>query len=537
MRFLSWCLTVVVVSDDPSFLSAFAEVSDRGRLIVWETKLLVVTRLDLLRVEALLQGYWIFSMMNTMFLTPKYWESERWQVFTYLPYTPEGSKVMCIAKESSREGLIIAEGYALFPEKYKNFHKMPVNMSVFPLPPHWSETVWLKPDGSRESVIEGRDYLIIKAISDVLNFSINPLPYKGWDPVLERLRTREALIRPINYPVMAHMVAELDFSFFLEPSALAFAFAKPTIEPTWQALYHPMQVEVWISILITVFLVYGILLLMMQGTYSDGSGAWMVLKQVVGTLLDEAIPGELPRKNSTRVLLTVWLIFAFIVGTVYRSNLTASLTAPKYPPRPETLADLVDMGITVTIMKRMDIFLRSFKDSGSETLRTFSERVEYVPSYKEGLPKILTENKAHMYERLYLEMKVAEDFTQKDGSTPLYVTQGNLMPGYASFPLVLDAPFKTNIDNCLIAIHGGGLINYWTRKVISKIKSANRKRMNVSQPEDTSSGYGRALTLVHMQGPFFLYLICVFASLAAFLREVVSRFYYVGHHIAISSYP
>lgn len=56
-------------------------------------------------------------------------------------------------------------------------------MSVFPLPPHWSETSLLKPDGSRVTVIEGRDYLIIKAISDVLNFSISPLPYKGWGPV------------------------------------------------------------------------------------------------------------------------------------------------------------------------------------------------------------------------------------------------------------------------------------------------------------------------------------------------------------------
>ncbi|XP_063875885.1 uncharacterized protein LOC135108649 [Scylla paramamosain] len=208
---------------------------------------------------------------------------------------------------------------------------------------------------------------------------------------MERVQTREALMIPINYPVMAHMVEKFDYSFLLEPSALAFAFAKPTIEPSWQALYHPMQREVWISILITVLLVYGILLLMMQGTYSDGSGAWVVLKQVVGTLLDEAIPGELPRNNSTRVLLTVWLIFAFIVGTVYRSNLTASLTAPKYPPRPETLADLVDMGITVTFMKRMDIFIQSFKDSGSETLRSFSERVEHVPSYMEGLQKVMTE--------------------------------------------------------------------------------------------------------------------------------------------------
>lgn len=85
---------------------------------------------------------------------------------------------------------------------------------------------------------------------------------------------------------------------------------------------------------------------MKQGSEGKGPGAWLIMKQVVGTLLDEAIPGELPQSSPTRVVLTVWLIFSFIVGTVYRSNLTAFLTAPKYPPRPETLADLVNMGIS-----------------------------------------------------------------------------------------------------------------------------------------------------------------------------------------------
>lgn len=68
------------------------------------------------------------------------------------------------------------------------------------------------------------------------------------------------------------------------------------------------------------------------------------MKQVLGTLLDEAIPGELPKRNSTRVVLTAWLIFSFVVGTVYRSNLTASLTVPKYPPRIESFAGLVEAG-------------------------------------------------------------------------------------------------------------------------------------------------------------------------------------------------
>lgn len=83
---------------------------------------------------------------------------------------------------------------------------------------------------------------------------------------------------------------------------------------------------------------------MKHGDKSEGPSAWLVMKQVLGTLLDEAIPGELPMRSPTRVVLTAWLIFSFIVGTVYRSNLTACLTVPKYPPRVETLAQLADSG-------------------------------------------------------------------------------------------------------------------------------------------------------------------------------------------------
>lgn len=83
---------------------------------------------------------------------------------------------------------------------------------------------------------------------------------------------------------------------------------------------------------------------MSHGNKERASGAWLAMRQVIGTLLDEAIPGELPVSDSTRIVLAAWLIFSFIVGTVYRSNLTASLTVPQYPPRVETLAGLAKSG-------------------------------------------------------------------------------------------------------------------------------------------------------------------------------------------------
>ncbi|MPC52464.1 hypothetical protein E2C01_046334 [Portunus trituberculatus] len=64
-------MTVVVISSNPAFLIAFAEASDTSRLLVWKTRLLVVTRLDKSTIQNLLEDYWTFSMMNTMFLTSK----------------------------------------------------------------------------------------------------------------------------------------------------------------------------------------------------------------------------------------------------------------------------------------------------------------------------------------------------------------------------------------------------------------------------------------------------------------------------------
>lgn len=63
---------------------------------------------------------------------------------------------------------------------------------------------------------------------------------------------------------------------------------------------------------------------------------------ILKTFLGQNLSGQLPNRSSTRVLMTAWLVFAFIVGTVYRGNLTAALTLVKYPPRPETLEELLD---------------------------------------------------------------------------------------------------------------------------------------------------------------------------------------------------
>lgn len=66
LRKLSWCVNVVILSEDFTFLTTFAESSLQGRLLEWATRLMVVTRLPLQELHQLLKNYWTFSMMNTI---------------------------------------------------------------------------------------------------------------------------------------------------------------------------------------------------------------------------------------------------------------------------------------------------------------------------------------------------------------------------------------------------------------------------------------------------------------------------------------
>ncbi|XP_063875878.1 ionotropic receptor 21a-like [Scylla paramamosain] len=526
LRQSSWCVTVVVLSDDPIFLGAFAEASDKGRMLVWKTRLIVVTRVTMPQLQTLLQDYWTYSMMNTMFITQEEKSVYRWQGYVHIPYSPTGAQVKRVGNWRQINSILLADGQKLFPEKYSNFNGMDVNMTWFPLPPYWMPNNGSASKNYTGSTFSGRDVTIIETIAGALNFSIHLVPYRGTENWMLPLRSREALVRPIILPIMPHMLEEFEITFFVEPSTLAFTMAKPVLKPNWQSLFYPLQTDVWGYVAATVIVVFMVLLLMKSEGENKSQGPWQVMKQVFGTLLDEAIHGELPRRSSTRLVLTAWMIFAFIVGTVYRSNLTACLTVPTYPTRAENLADLFHMGVKITMLPEMVMFYKSFKESGSEVLETLADSMAYVPTSVEGLHQAITKNKAYLYERLHMELKVAEHFTKKDGSTPLYVTQRNFMSGYSTFILVRNTPFKASLDHFILAFHEAGLIRKWTTDVMAmkKREIKKRKKSEINEKQEERKKGTLALTLIHMQGPFFLYLAGIILSFLAFLFETVLVF-------------
>nr|XP_045600085.1 uncharacterized protein LOC123759271 [Procambarus clarkii] len=110
--------TVVVISDDLAFLATFVKWSLKGRLLVWSTRLLVVTRLPLHHLH---HHYTAFSKMNAMLLIIHDDDdiaSIRCNVYVQLPFSPRGTQPLWVASWTPQRGLALTSSLPLFPDKF-----------------------------------------------------------------------------------------------------------------------------------------------------------------------------------------------------------------------------------------------------------------------------------------------------------------------------------------------------------------------------------------------------------------------------------
>ncbi|XP_071535572.1 ionotropic receptor 21a-like [Panulirus ornatus] len=364
LRQVSWCVTVVVVSDDPAFLTSFSEWSLKRRLLAWSTRLLVVTRLPLPELKNLLSSHWTYSMMNTMFLRHADTTSNiRCVVYCHIPYSPRGAETVTVASWSPDQGLTISPQQNLFPEKFTNFHGMTVNITGLSWRPYFTEYEEKATDGTSVKNYKGPDGLMFVTIADTLNFTYSFLPVSGWIDAADKVVERKSLMLVISHVLLQTRAERYDFTFAYTFTSFGFGLAKPVLKPQWQSLYYPLADEVWASTLAALLLMPGFMYMISKrykwsshdvhqgknvvlsgtsGYHRNSRGFGAMIQELFGSFTGQTLSKWLPRDSPSRILMAVWLVFAFIFGTVYRGNLTAALTLPKYPPRPETVEELVD---------------------------------------------------------------------------------------------------------------------------------------------------------------------------------------------------
>ncbi|XP_066985103.1 ionotropic receptor 21a-like isoform X2 [Macrobrachium rosenbergii] len=536
-RQLSWNIMVVVVSEDPKFIKAFADHSLQGRLLVWSSRLLLVTGLPLSSLQSLLKEHWTFSMMNAIVINAEMTLRDiRWNIYNCLPYSTSGAVVVRIASWTNKRGLTPFGNINLFPEKYSNFHGATVNITALTYAPYWTTIKTDNPDGTVTETYKGTDAMLLKAIAGALNFKVYNIPTKNWDEVAQRVTERASFIAPVEHFVFPQRMDRYDYSYAYEFASMAFCASKPKLSPKWEALYYPLADAVWLAVLVVLLIVPVMLFALNRISHSLHQAkrirTGFVAEVIVGTLLSQPLSKWLPMTASVRVLMTTWLVFAFIIGTVYRGNLTASLTLPKYPPRAETIGDLIKTVDSVISPPYGGEFRAFFLQSDSVEFQTLARLMDVGPTVMEGLQRAADNNEAYLDARRYIELNIAQYFTRADGSTKLYVGRENVMPGLAAWPIPYDAPFRSQLDRLMVAVLEGGLYEKWGVDTLNEARLESQRRQKQLQvqqaaeeklPTDDEEQIIRSLTITHLQGPFLLLILGLAMAAFSLVGEIVAQ--------------
>ncbi|XP_042231237.1 ionotropic receptor 93a-like [Homarus americanus] len=327
--------------------------------------------------------------------------------------------------------------------------------------------------------------------------------------------------------MLLHRLERFDYSWVYEYGSLDFSMAQPGIKPQWQSLYYPLTDVVWAAVLLALLLTPVVLLLIIrvgeQRQSANTIPAGVVVQDVAGMLVGQNLPRRLPRTSSSRILVATWLFFAVIMGSAYCGNLTASLTLPKFPPRAETVEQLVTTAERITMPPPGGEFKKFFLQSDSPIYKKLGELMYVIPTVDIGQQEAIERKQAHLENRRYQQLNIARKYTQADRTAMLYIGRESLLTGQAGWPIPHDAPYRPVLDRSLMAIIEAGLYEKWNRDLLFQAQLEAHQRLQQEGAEETDSdNKDRSLTITHLQGAFMLLLLGLCLAGLTFVVEFFS---------------
>ncbi|XP_068234390.1 glutamate receptor 4-like [Palaemon carinicauda] len=191
-------------------------------------------------------------------------------------------------------------------------------------------------------------------VKDPTDYNGIELPNGTWTGSLGMLNRNEANMSMTVYMVTSSRIRAVDFSEPVYMEEQGIAYARPQLKSDISSIAKPYTNEIWLGIFINFLIMMMTIALINAGYHrwiapvmakltemenrddqlsqmgtskrrldeNKGSYLWTFC-----TLLAQSFPWQ-PVGNSVRIICSFWLLMAFILATVYRTNLVAMLIKP-----------------------------------------------------------------------------------------------------------------------------------------------------------------------------------------------------------------
>ncbi|XP_071527416.1 probable glutamate receptor [Panulirus ornatus] len=487
LRQLSWCVTVVVVSDDPAFLAAFADFSLNGRLLLWPTRLLVVTRLPLSELQDLHET---ISMTNAMLLIADDTSlSPRYIVYLYLPYTTYDISPLRVASWTPHRGLRLTSHLPLFPDKFSKFLRRPslvvtAQRSVLTRP-----VIRQDPDDpSRQQLwFTGHVPNMLEEFAGSVNFSyiyvLSPDGTWGikqadgsWSGMVGVVSRKEADIGLGPFGVSASRAEVVDFLWpvMITNSRILGGRGMPKVNP-WGFLL-PLAPLVWVAILTTLLVVPAIALLMssrLSLKMATGQERWTVdAFQLIRVLLQQDISETGDCWWWEWLVLGVWMMMTLVLTRSYAGNLM-SLLAVRYIQQPyQSLRDVLDDPSVTMIWQTNSTSSGYFRYAESGILwevgeaekkgRIFYER---VVDHARSLDTLVRKgDHVLIEEEMMLTILTSQHFS-RTGRCDFYMSREGFLTWMITLIVQKDSPLVSTLSDRIMRITEAGLFLKWMKDI------------------------------------------------------------------------
>ncbi|XP_042239055.1 probable glutamate receptor [Homarus americanus] len=514
VRQVSWCVTVVVVSDDSAFLAASAEWIFKGRLLVWTNRLLAVTRRPLSHLRHL---HTSFSMMNAMLLllddTSGY---PRCSVYLFLPYSPPGASGVKVATWTHERGLQLTSPLQLFPDKFTRFvHRPQLVVAAEEFQPHVLVKATEAP--GRSLSFAGPMAELLHLLANTLNFTyIFRRPPDGswgakqpdgtWTGMVGMVGRQEADLGLGPFGISATRAEMVDFTrpILIDYARIMAGRGRPEIDP-W-GFFLPLAPLVWVSILMALLVVFfaNLLLYICSPPHDARNGLWLLntIYDYLCVLLHQDVQQPLVWWWE-RLVLGGWLLMTLVLTQSYSGTLM-SLLAVRYIPQPlQTLRDLLNEHSITMIWEANTAYVQYLKSAESGIFREVMDtekagRIMYVKSteytyMRDELVRLGT----HVFlgEDLSGKVLMAQDFSNT-GRCDFYASKEIFLPFMFCMIGQKNSPLLLSLNERIRSVTGAGLYGHWMSSTIPNSTSC------VNAP--TTITINTSLSLTNLWGMFVL---------------------------------
>ncbi|XP_045612759.2 probable glutamate receptor [Procambarus clarkii] len=485
VRQASWCVTVVVVSDDLAFLAAFAQWSLKGRLLVWSTRLLVVTRLHLHYLQGL---HTLLSMTNSMLIIIREsFVSFRCSVYMQLPYSPRGAQALKVASWTPEQGLAFTSSLPLFPDKFSRLLQRPTLKLATEINPLnimiTRETAKTGQGGMLQFVGPMPD--LVSYLATALNFSYMYLrPPDGswgikrndgtWSGMMGMVIRQEVDVAVGFFGISGVRAEVVDFTepIVIEHIRILGARGRPEVDP-WGFVF-PLEPLVWTAILATL-LILPLMVFLLSSCVSFRTvrqNNFLATFAYLRILLNQNI-GVLDCGGGwwwERVVLAVWGLVAVVTTQSYAGNLMALLAVRHISQPFQSLQDVLDHHSVITIWQKDTPNVQYFREVKSGIYREIGDlekkgRLVYITLLQLGdIINTLVRRGDHVVMDVDFGLKayMSRDFTTS-GQCSFYVSREEFLPVMLAMVGHKGSALVSALSKRIRRMTEAGLFQHWMK--------------------------------------------------------------------------